>query len=365
MASWHRLGTRVALALLVGLTVALPVRAQAPAGDLLHNGSFEAPYHTLPAKDNCHVAAGWHAYWLEGSEWEVSHGYRLAPEYKPATRWDPPLNRVRSGELAQQFFHSWGNFQAGVLQQVPGVRVGDHLRFQLWGMTWSCDRADSGKCSDARSGDPSPMHLRIGIDPYGGVDPMGPNVVWSPEQNAYDDWHLFSVDARALAGTVTVFVYSYPDYRSQNNDVYLDDASLVSLGRWRGPDPEPGVPGLPEPEEQEAPPPVSPPSAGTEGLSALQGELTGSTGGAYVKMPWQAARSGRTRLRLNVDPFDAMVSEGVGFDVYGPSGLVAQSAFAGTHGVLEAEFDATAGAGYLIQVYNYLQGRTVRYSLVP
>jgi hypothetical protein len=77
--------------------------------------------------------------------------------------------------------------------------------------------------------DPSPMRFRIGIDPTGGFDPFSPAIVWSPEQNAYDTWTLFQVDAVATSSAVTCFVYAYPEYRSQDNNVYLDDASLVVI----------------------------------------------------------------------------------------------------------------------------------------
>ncbi|HNT04772.1 MAG TPA: hypothetical protein PKJ21_01130, partial [Anaerolineae bacterium] len=169
----------------------------------------------------------WIAWWIQGTPEETSQGYRVAPEYKAAIRADFPYNRVRNGELSQQYFHSFGNFQAGVYQLVHNVAVGSRLRFELWGMTWSCDRESKGNCDKATSGDPSPMHFRIGIDPLGGADFFSPNVVWSPEQNAYDVWTLFSVEAVAKRSTVTVMVYTYPDYRSQDNNVYLDDASLV------------------------------------------------------------------------------------------------------------------------------------------
>lgn len=220
---------RLSLVGLVGFTLSFvftPLgRAQGP--NLLQNPGFERPYIALPDKENCRIAAHWVAWWIEGSREEVSQGYRLAPEYKAAFRSDYPGNRVRSGELAQQYFHSYGNFQGGVYQQVPNIPVGARLRFELWGMTWSCDNQSKGNCAGATSGDPSPMHFRIGIDPTGGTDPFSPEIVWSPEQNAYDDWHHFQVEAVAKNSTVTVWVYTYPDYRSQDNNVYLDDASLI------------------------------------------------------------------------------------------------------------------------------------------
>jgi hypothetical protein len=134
---------------------------------------------------------------------------------------------VRNGDLSQQWFHSFGNFQAGVLQQVPNIQVGSKLKFELWVLTWSCDSEAKGNCGGAISGDPSPMHVRIGIDPQGGGDVFNPAIVWSPEQNAWDAWYHFEVEAVAANSTVTVFVYSYPDYRSQDNNVYIDDASLM------------------------------------------------------------------------------------------------------------------------------------------
>lgn len=229
------------------------VLAQGP--NLLQNPGFERPYVApIPGKENCFIAAPWVPWYIEGSREEVNQGYRLVPEYKAAFRADFPGNRVRNGELSQQWFHSFGNFQAGVLQQVHNIPVGAKLRFELWGMTWSCDRESKGNCGGARSGDPSPMHFRIGIDPYGGVDIFSSNVVWSPEQNAYDAWHLFQVEAIAQKPDVTVFVYSYPDYRSQDNNVYVDDASLVVVTPPPTPTRKPTNTPLPTPVPTEAPP---------------------------------------------------------------------------------------------------------------
>jgi hypothetical protein len=224
-----RLGWRMAL---VAVLLALAILslssgvAEAQGPNLLQNPGFERPYVALPTKENCRIAAPWVAYWYEGSADETKEGYRVAPEFKAAFRDDYPGNRVRSGELSQQYFHSFGNFQGGVYQQVSGIPVGARLRFEMWGMTWSCDNEKKGNCAKATSGDPSPMRFRIGIDTAGGVDALNPNIAWSPEQNAYDDWRLFQVEAVAKSSTVTVFVYAYPEYRSQDNNVYIDDAYL-------------------------------------------------------------------------------------------------------------------------------------------
>jgi hypothetical protein len=218
-------GALLVTLLTAGTLFPLSVWAQGP--NLIQNPSFELPYSILPGKENCAIAAPWVPWWVQGTEKEVSQGYRFAPEYKAAIRADYPGNRVRSGELAQQYFHSFGNFQAGVLQQVHNIPVGSRVRFEIWGLTWSCDSEAKDNCGGATSGDPSPMHFRVGIDPTGGGDVFSSAIVWSEEQNAYDSWHLFQVEAVASNSTATVFVYTYPDYRSQDNNVYLDDASLV------------------------------------------------------------------------------------------------------------------------------------------
>ncbi|MHB1357941.1 MAG: hypothetical protein ACYCZF_18375 [Anaerolineae bacterium] len=215
--------------LLAGLLlVALPVTADGP--NLLQNPGFEQPLAaSIPGKENCLIAVPWLAWYVEGPPEMTSQGYLFAPEYKMSTRYDAPFNRVRNGELAQQYFHSFGNFQAGVYQVVQKVTPGAILQLQMWVMAWSCDDESKGNCGNNTSGDPSPMHIRIGIDPTGGTDAFSPNIVWSEEVNAYDAWVLLQVEAVAAKSTVTVFAYSYPDYRSQDNNVYLDDASLIEL----------------------------------------------------------------------------------------------------------------------------------------
>jgi len=217
------------VAAILALGALLPVATLADNPNLLQNGGFERPYISLPGKENCRIAAPWVAYWVQGSEDQTRQGYLVAPEYKAAFWNDYPYNRVHSGELAQQYFHSFANFEGGVYQQVSNIRPGERLRFQIWGMSWSCDNEKTADCSKATSGKPSNMHFRIGIDPTGGTDFKNPAIVWSAENNSYDTWSLFQVEAEAQNSTVTVFVYAYPEYRSQDNNIYVDDASLVAI----------------------------------------------------------------------------------------------------------------------------------------
>ncbi len=345
------------------LSGALVVQAQGP--NLLQNPGFERPYVPMAVKENCRIAAPWVPYYYEGAPYETRIGYRLAPEYKAAFYYEYPGNRVHSGELAQQYFHSYGNFEGGVFQQVGGVRVGDRLRFDMWVMTWSCDNEKKGNCSKATSGDPSPMHLRIGIDPMGGTDAKSAAIIWSPEVNAYDAWQLLSVEAKALRSTVTVFAYSYPDYRSQDNNVYLDDASLTSLGRWTGPDPVSGVPTAPNMVAPVQPNgsavvPVQPGAAAPLAVSKwpVTGSLVGNNGGAFASYAMSFSASTPVTLNVAFSPYDRIMAKGVGMAIYGPQGEVTK---VGGNG--EVSFSPLAGATYQLKVYNYVGGVNVSYSI--
>jgi hypothetical protein len=342
----------ILVALLLLASGALVVQAQGP--NLLQNPGFERPYIAMAVKENCRIAAPWVPYYYEGAPEETRIGFRLAPEYKAAFYWEYPGNRVHSGELAQQHFHSFGNFEGGVYQHVSGVRVGDRLRFQMWVMSWSCDNEKKGNCSKATSGDPSPMHLRIGIDPTGGADGKSPAIIWSAEENAYDAWQLLSVDAKAQRSTVTVFVYSYPDYRSQDNNVYLDDASLISLGAWTGPDPVSGVrTGMAGVTAQ--------PSGAAPAVAAqwpITGALAGNPGGAFASYEISFPVSTKVTLQAAFSPYNRIMAKGVGVSVYGPKGEVAK-----IQGNGEASFTPVAGDTYQLKVYNYFGGVTANYSI--
>jgi hypothetical protein len=154
---------------------------------------------------------------------------------------------VHSGAQAQQYFHSYANFIGGIYQIVNNVRPGQRLKFSIWTMAWSCDqyaRCHENNPPRVWSWHPSPMHLRIGIDPYGGNDAFSSNIVWSTEKDSYDVWSQWTVEAVAANSTVTVWTYAYPDYRSQDNDIYLDDAELYVVGTGAppsGPTPVPAA----------------------------------------------------------------------------------------------------------------------------
>jgi len=237
--------------LLLGLAACLSVAgiaASSPPADganLLQNPGFEAPYvkqccqtdltQYLPNTPigEVQVAHGWLGWWLQPNQdpQHPSAGGQLSwhrPEWREANCGPVCANRVRSGNDAQKYFTFFSVHDAGMYQQVSGITPGTQLQFSVYMQAWSTD-ADYGPSNFVQH-----MGMRVGIDPFGGTDHFSPNVVWSTSFDTFDAWGLYTVDAAAQAGTVTVFTRSTPLYGSQHNDIYLDDASLVAVGGAAG-----------------------------------------------------------------------------------------------------------------------------------
>jgi hypothetical protein len=219
----------------------LSSRAQVSGPNLLADGNFEAsaPWPSQDGIDEVQVGPGWRAWYLDvapstvkapsncsdsGSRYDC---YWMRPEFRDNDAASFP-DRVHSGLRSQKYFSYGRMHEAGLYQRVAGITPGAMLRFSIYVEAWQCSNPDACGKGGTHSDAPADMHLRVGIDPYGGTDPLSANIVWSREQPAFDRWVQFSVEAKAAGGTVTVFTHSRPewDFSRANNDVYLDDASL-------------------------------------------------------------------------------------------------------------------------------------------
>ena len=215
-----------------------------PNPNLLVGGDFEvpAPWPWQDGVGEVQVGPGWRAWYLDvapdyvktpvncGDSKVGYHCYWMRPEFRDnvAASFE---NRVRSGFRSQKYFSFGRMHEAGLYQRVGGIKPGSTVRFSIYIQAWMCHDIDKCGINGIRSDAPSDMHLRVGIDPYGGDNPFSPNIVWAPEKEAFDRWVEFTVETQALADTVTVFTHSRPewDWARVENDVYLDDASLVVL----------------------------------------------------------------------------------------------------------------------------------------
>ena len=261
------------------LATLLPsARASATSGpaqislNLLKNPSFEGDFEIqcsfpggkpwiavpcngpLPSRpwQSVQTAQGWSAWWQPPNEdlsakdfYDTYPNYcgRGAPDdcvpwHMPEFRdtrnssQDPP--RLRSGLNSQKYFTFWSVHQGGMYQVVEGVRPGLPLRFSIYMHAWSATKLNGKEPNPHFSFGQTGMHMKIGIDPTGGVDPWSPNVVWSAEKDTYDKFERYEVQAVARSNKVTVFTYTRPENPMEHNDVYLDDGELVYLGGGPG-----------------------------------------------------------------------------------------------------------------------------------
>lgn len=239
------------LAVAPALVLASPLVQEQVSGNLLVDGDFEAPdpWVKQDAIEEVQVAPGWRAWYLDAPLAYVQmptncekgadgyHCYWMRPEFRTNVDF---ANRIHGGVRSQKYFSYGRMHEAGLTQQVRGIPPGARVRFSIWVQAWMCsDPAVCGK-SGERSDAPADMHLRVGIDPLGGTDPFTTTVVWSAEQPAWDKFVLFQVETVAISDTVTVFTHSRPEWEwaRKNNDVYLDDASLVIVGAYTTPTPQ-------------------------------------------------------------------------------------------------------------------------------
>jgi LysM repeat protein len=238
-------GLLMSLALVLSLASTVSGVSAAPNADgpnLLQNPGFEGAFvkqccrTDLPPDkpptpiDEIQVAPGWSAWWLEPGR-DAAHPTTGSPawhrpEYRSANCHFPICApRVHSGDDAQHYFTFFSLHDAGMYQQVSGITPGSIVQFSIYLQAWSTD-ANVGPSQLTQN-----MSLRVGIDPYGGTDAFSPNVIWGAPGNSFDTWTLFTTQATAQSGSVTVFTRSTPYWGVQHNDVYLDDASLVVVGQ--------------------------------------------------------------------------------------------------------------------------------------
>jgi len=192
-------------------------QAECP-GNALVNPGFEEGFSDRGAGE-VSVANGWFPWWQDGPRTE--EGYNRRPEYKPEDASRYGRLRVRTGNFAQKFFNTFSTHNAGLFQQVQ-VQAGSQLTFSAWVQTWSSTYHDPTTVVD-----PGNYRVYVGIDPTGSTDWRSPNVVWSEPRMDYNTWMRLEVRSQAQAGTITVFLRGQPEFRTQFNDSYWDDACLT------------------------------------------------------------------------------------------------------------------------------------------
>lgn len=212
----RRLSILFMFVLVLGL---FPVIAAAQGGEnLLQNPGFEGHYNSYNYNElyrgvvlEFRLADGWNP-WYREQQPSDSNLYFRRPEYRPGSYY-------YNGTMSQQFFTSFGTHEAGFYQQVDGLTPGEEYTFSIAAYIWSSNGGDF-----YLSEDPTDAHIRVGIDPTGGVNPWASTIVWGDFQSFFDTWRVLSVSTSATGSTATVFVWSGQSWPAIHNDVAWDEA---------------------------------------------------------------------------------------------------------------------------------------------
>ena len=118
-------------------------------------------------------------------------------------------------------------------------------------------------------------------------------------------------------------------------------------------------------EEPAAAPATTAAASDTSPASDMSGAVAGSNAGAFG-MHTIASTGDETDItvKMTFTPDDPVLANAVGFRVYDPDGnQVALGTVTDTPGVRQATFSSAKVGNYLVQVYNYAAGVTLRYAL--
>lgn len=249
------------------------VRSSTIISNALTNGGFNLPYTTMPGYSTIQLPRGWSVGWLNKPPCTHSDNeqngclpiiqcptncilpngncsndyacYFAMPEASRVLSVEYSGLRTFEGDASAKIFAN--RMWTAWYSQTVEVGAGNPVTFSVKLQAWMC--GDFANCSRGQRSDlPTAMHLRVGIDPFGGRIVTSTNVIWSAEGDAYridknspDIWHTFSITAISRARYVTVFIYALPDWSlpaldfpqlydfdhaRSNNDLYLDAARL-------------------------------------------------------------------------------------------------------------------------------------------
>lgn len=227
----------------------LPAVVPTPQSNL-SNSSFEEPYDCYgsafcvaqdwrgwyinpppcdPDTSGCYVACPLNCQKPDGTCKGDNGCYWAQPEF--ARSWGY-ANRLMSGLSSQKVFGYGRQFEGGLYRRVVAEQW-RYYEFSIYMQAWMCynfANCNNGLVSDM----PAPMHMKVGIDPLGGTDPLSPNIVWGAEHDSFDAFSVYTVTAQALTGHITVFTSARPDWGWDthlrvNNDLYLENADLKPL----------------------------------------------------------------------------------------------------------------------------------------
>lgn len=131
--------------------------------------------------------------------------------------FDIDVHGSACGAPAQRIWSDGGTWTAGLYQQV-GVTAG---KGYLARVQWSAPRCNLDVCRD------QDMERKIGIDPFGGTDPLSPHVVWGASCWLTGSMPDVYVSAYAEGATITIFVWTHHPRSHGQDEIFVDGVVLI------------------------------------------------------------------------------------------------------------------------------------------
>jgi hypothetical protein len=202
-------------------------------------------------------------------------------------------------------------------------------------------------------GDPATL-AGVGFNVYGpaGFD-IGESIITGDEDGSEDLTHSESDATRWL-----VQVYNYIDGLTVSHTIAAEGLPAPAAT------PQPTPPGTPTPPPAATPAPAMTPEAPGGLQETVGGVLAGSRAGAYDHYLLNYAGDNvEATVRMTFSPDSPVISPGVGFTIYGPSGQEVEGQPTGDPGVREATFALEEAGAYTVLVYNYIEGLALSYTI--
>jgi hypothetical protein len=224
----------LAITCLIGLpgsqarSAPLPAGAGTSGAPVLQNPGFECTvgYVTQPGIER-RVPLGWTAVLLSGTPELDSVRMRWDPSGCGGTAFVERLEGADSLAFVAEDIETPPEpgkpFDAAVYQQVA-VAPGAAYSLSGWMVSLCGGSAIPNNCPDGYY-----MEKLVGIDPTGGTDPLGPNVIWVSDRRNFTEsrWANLRLAATAQGDRITVFGRIASPFRWHGNHAFVDAFSLV------------------------------------------------------------------------------------------------------------------------------------------
>jgi len=141
------------------------------------------------------------------------------PEYSKHIRSIDP-RRTRVGFGSQHWFSTYAAVTSGVYVPINIIPINGELVAKANIMVFTRNDSEDDNRSTGR------LYVKLGICPYGDVDPKSPRIVWSNVHAPYDRFEVLTVSCPVVSNRATLWVWSQSEWAFKHNDVWLDVLSL-------------------------------------------------------------------------------------------------------------------------------------------